>query len=123
MAARWTALVRGRDFQVEDGVVSVKLGERSHRVGIVDAEDHYVLSAIVARPRVTRGIDDVALRSWLRNRATMLVGFRLDGRDRLVGESIVPKAGLTAEEFQLYARTVARESDRFEFELTGEDVE
>ena len=42
---------------------------------------------------------------------------------RLVAESLVPKAGLTAEEFQLYARTVARESDRFEFELTGKDIE
>jgi len=123
MAASWHSLVRGRDFSVEANSVSVTLGDRSHLVRVVDAGEHYALSAIVARPRVTREIDDIALRAWLRNRATMLVGFRVDESARLVAESLVPKAGLTAEEFQLYARTVARESDRFEFELTGKDIE
>lgn len=123
MAASWQSLLRGRDVRVEDGVILVALGERAHSVEVVDAGTHYVLSAIVARPRVTAGIEDVALRAWLRNRQTMLVGFRLDVRKRLVAEAIVPKAGLTADEFRLYAQSVARESDRFEFELTGEDVE
>lgn len=123
MAASWQSLLRGRDFLVEDGAIRVALGERAHRVNVVDAGANYVLSAIVARPRVTTGIEDVALRTWLRNRTTMLVGFRLDVRKRLIAEAVVPKAGLTAEEFRWYAQSVARESDRFEFELTGEDVE
>lgn len=123
MAASWQSLLRGREFRMEDGGVFVALGERAHRVDVIDSGEHYLLSAVVARPRVTDRIEDVALRAWLRNRATTLVGFRLDGRKRLVAESMVPKAGLTAEEFQVYARTVARESDRFEFELTGEDLE
>jgi hypothetical protein len=41
----------------------------------------------------------------------------------LIAEAWIPKAGLTAEEFQLYVRTVALESDRFEYVLTGKDVE
>ena len=62
-------------------------------------------------------------RIWKRNRATQLVGFRIDDRSRLVAEAWVLKIGVTPEEFQLYVRTVAKESDRFEFLLTGRDVE
>jgi hypothetical protein len=40
-----------------------------------------------------------------------------------VGEALVPKAGLSTQEFQLYVRTVAVEADRFEFVLTGRDRE
>lgn len=126
MAAEWQRLIRGREFDVEDGRVLVKLGERSQRLTVKDEGESYLLTAVVARARIVRGldsIDDLLLRAWQRNRATSLVGFRLDNRDRLVGEAWVPKLALTPEEFQMYLRTVARESDRLEFELTGEDVE
>lgn len=123
MAAEWHRLIRGRDFDVGADTVLVRLGERSQKLTVADESDHLVLSAVVARARVIRQFDDLHLRAWKRNRATQLVGFRIDSRERLVAEAVVPKAGLTAEEFQLYARTVARESDRFEFELTGKDVE
>jgi hypothetical protein len=53
----------------------------------------------------------------------MLVGFRIDRQHRLVGEAWIPKAGLVAEEFQLYVRMLAAECDRFEYALTGKDVE
>ncbi len=123
MGAEWHRLVRGRDFDVGADSVVVRLGVRSHKLTVADAGDQFLLTAIVARPKLVRQIDDLILRTWQRNRAMQLVGFRIDSRERLVAEAVVPKAGLTAEEFQLYARTVARESDRFEFELTGEDVE
>lgn len=123
MGVEWHKLLRGRDFDLGADSVLVRLGERSQKLTITDEEDHLVLSAVVARAKVVRQLDDLLLRVWKRNRATQLVGFRIDSRDRLVAESVVVKAGLTAEEFQLYARTVARESDRFEFELTGKNVE
>lgn len=123
MAAEWHRLVRGRDFDVGADTVLVRLGERSHMLTVADEGEQYLLTAVVARARVVRQFEDLLLRAWKRNRATQLVGFRIDDRERLVAEAMVPKVGLTAEEFQLYARTVARESDRFEFELTGEDVE
>ena len=44
-------------------------------------------------------------------------------RGRVVAGAWVPKAGLTQEEFQLYVRAVAVESDRFEYRLTGRDNE
>ncbi|HEU5178897.1 MAG TPA: hypothetical protein VFU24_15710, partial [Burkholderiales bacterium] len=59
------------------------------------------------------------LRAWRRNRSSQLVGFRVDQRGRLVGEAWVPKAGLSAQEFQVYVRRVAAECDRFEYLLTG----
>jgi hypothetical protein len=39
----------------------------------------------------------------------------------LVGDSWVPKVGLTRVEFLVYLRALAKECDRFEFQLTGED--
>ena len=64
---------------------------------------------------------DIAVESWLRNRAISLVGFSIDKKRRLIGEAWVPKAGLTAEEFRLYVRKIASGCDRFEHQLTGED--
>ena len=72
---------------------------------------------------VTRRKDKAphAVEVWQRNRRLMLVGMRFDKQGRLVGESWVPKAGLVGDEFLVYLRTLARECDRFEFQLTGED--
>jgi hypothetical protein len=42
------------------------------------------------------------------------VGFKIDGRGRLVGEAWVPPAGLNREEWSVYVRAVARACDRVE---------
>jgi hypothetical protein len=124
MAANWAQLCRTRDLIVgERSVEAVFSGERRHRVTVEDQEDGYLLSAIVVRQAVVLSLSDLPLQVWQRNRATALVGFRIDPRGRLVGEAHVPKVGLTAEEFQLYLRSVATECDRFEYVLTGRDVE
>lgn len=68
-------------------------------------------------------LSDALVRAWSRNRSVMLAGFRVDERGRMIGESWVPKAGLTASEFQFALRHLAEESDRFEFQLTGRDQE
>lgn len=90
---------------------------------VEDAGDAYRVVGIVAKPSVTSKIPDLALHVWRRNRATMLAGFRLDPRGRLLGEALVPKPGLSAGEFQQWVRVVAAECDRFEHALTGKDVE
>ena len=97
--------------------------ERTQRVSVSDAGDRYELSSIVARPAAVAEVPDAAMRAWRRNRSTHLVGFRIDKRGRLVGEAWAPKVGLTAAEFRFHVRQIARESDRFEFVLTGRDVE
>lgn len=123
MVADWTSLCRSRGFVVDGTHVVVDCGPRSHRVSVTDGVEAYDLRAIVVRQGVVRKHDNLSITVWLRNRATALVGFRVDEGGRLVAEAWVPKAGLTASEFQLYLRAVAQESDRFEYQLTGEDVE
>jgi hypothetical protein len=123
--ADWKAFCRTADDMTVDGdaIVVTFPDERSHRVVVEDANDAYELSAVVARPGALYGIDDVPLRAWRRNRATQLLGFRLDRKGRLVGEAWAPKLGLSREEFLNYVRRVATECDLFEYHLTGKDRE
>ena len=120
----WHRLCRGRDFRVDDATVEVTFHEgRRHRVTVEEVDEEYRLTALVARRRDVADVRNLPMQTWLRNRGTALVGFRIDGRGAAVGEAWVPKVGLTAEEFQVYVRAVATESDRFEYALTGKDVE
>jgi hypothetical protein len=121
----WRHFCRGEEgISVDgDGFEIVTTGERHQRIAVRETTDTFELTGIVARPFAIVGIPDVALRTWRRNRAMQLVGFRLDQKGRLVGEAWVPKAGLTRDEFLLYAKRVADECDLFEYHLTGKDRE
>jgi hypothetical protein len=125
MTGEWTQLCQAKDIGIDGSQVTVRFqDERSHRVAVTETVQEYRLHAVVARPATVQRLgSDLPVATWLRNRAVNLVGFRVDGRGRLVCEAYVPKAGLSAEEFQLYLRTIAIESDRFEYALTGRDVE
>jgi hypothetical protein len=120
----WTRLCAGDGLSLDGDAIEVKLsGERRHSVSVRDAGTVYELQSVVVRPGVVRQLGDVPLRAWRRNRSSQLVGLKVDQRGRLVGEAWVPKAGLSAEEFQSYVRRVAAECDRFEYLLTGADSE
>lgn len=124
MAAEWGQLCRAKDLEIDEHYINVKCsGERRHRVAVEDQGDAYMISAFVVRQAVVASVHDLPIQTWLRNRALMLIGFRIDPQRRLVGEAWIPKAGLVAEEFQLYVRMLATECDRFEYALTGRDVE
>jgi hypothetical protein len=124
VANEWAAYCEAADFACDGPDIVVGFSDgRSQRVSIAEDDGAYVLSSFVARRETVAGISDLALRVWERNRAVALVGFRIDQRERLVGEAWLPKVGLTAEEFQLYVRTVAAECDRLEYILTGRDKE
>lgn len=124
MAAAWARLCRAKDLAVDERYVDVKCdGERRQRVSVEDHGDAYLISAFVVRQPVVASLPDLPIQVWLRNRASMLVGFRIDRQGRLMGEAWIPKAGLEAEEFQLYVRMLPTECDRFEYALTGRDVE
>lgn len=124
MAAEWGQLCRAKDLEIDEPYVAVKCkGYRRQRVAVEDQGDAYLISAFVARQAVVASLPDVPIQAWLRNRALMLVGFRIDRQGRLIGEAWIPRAGLDAEEFQLYVRMLATECDRFEYALTGKDVE
>ena len=121
----WRKLCVGaRDLQIDgDAVVVTLVGGCQHRVEVEPKLDAIELRAVVARRGVVRDLESPALAAWKRNRASTLVGFRLDNRGRLVGESWVPGAGLTTDEFLVYVRNIAAACDRFEFQLTGKDRE
>ena len=122
--ADWTKLCRRSDFTVEGEAIVVRFaGERKHRVTVREEPTTFLLTARVANASAVGEHTDVALRLWRMNRGTRLVGYRLDERGRILGQARVPKAGLTADEFQLYVHTVAADCDRLEQVLTGSELE
>jgi hypothetical protein len=121
----WRQLCHGQEgvYVDEDEVEVLVADERYKRVTIQETAESFELSTIVARPAETEAIPDVSLRAWRRNRAMQLIGFRIDEKDRLVGEAWVPKAGLSRGELLLYIKRVAAECDLFEYNLTGKNRE
>lgn len=117
----WQAWCKAEDLAVVgDGVEVTIARSRKHRITVDDCGDALRLTGVVVGSRRSER-DGLEVEVWQRNRRLMLVGMRFDKQGRLVGESWVPKAGLVADEFLVYVRTLARECDRFEFQLTGED--
>ncbi len=82
----------------------------------------FVLSAS-AETRTSDHRRRIAYRAWRLNGSKPLVTFAFDDKDRLIGLIEVPAATLDHEELDLYIETLARECDRFEYALTGADVE
>jgi hypothetical protein len=122
MGGDWTRYCHVKDFAVEGDRVRVTFADgRGHDVSVQDEADAYRLSAIVVDRRVAGQVPDLRVRAWECNRVTELAGFQLDARGRLRGACWVPKVGLTAEEFRIYVRTLARECDNYEYRLTGKD--
>jgi hypothetical protein len=108
------------DISVDrDGVEVVTADERRRRVAIRETADTFELTGIAVGRAAIDAIPDAPLRAWRRNRAMQLVGFRFDHKNRLVGETWIPKAGLNRDEFLLYVKRVAAECDLFEYNLTG----
>lgn len=124
MQLDWKILSRATEFKIEGDEICVSLGTgRKQVVQVDDGEDAIHLISFVARAGIVAQIEDASIQAWQRNRAVALVGFRVDQKGRLLGESWVPKIGLSEIEFQLYVKTLAVECDRFEYQLTGGDVE
>ena len=67
--------------------------------------------------------DDPHRWAWRRNRVSNLVGFRVDGQQRMRAEAVAPTVELTADEFVVYLMAVASEADRMELVLTAQDVQ
>jgi hypothetical protein len=119
----WKAFCRGvPEMRIEGEAVVVDLDfGRGHRVEVHPTNEGVELSGVVARGAAVERSENIAVAAWERNRAVSLVGFRFDGRGRLVGEACAPFAGLTKDEFLFYVRSTAVACDLFEFQLTGKD--
>ena len=113
-----------RDVEVDGDSLVVSLQDgRRHRIDVQVSDDSVELRAIVTGRAVVESQEDAALAAWHKNRAVSLVGFRIDRKGRLIGETWIPQAGLTAAEFLVYVRSMAAACDLFEFQLTGQDKE
>ncbi len=124
MATEWRRFCKPRDLAVDGGEITVQLAEgRHHVISVEETDDGLRLLGIVTKQARTSEIENLLPIIWEKNRALQLVGFRVDRRGRLVGEVLVPRAGIDADEFQLCVRTLAAECDRMEYLLTGKDVE
>lgn len=124
MQPEWTNYCRADGLKTEENGIQVSLdtGRRQNVRVEEDLETFHLISLVATKAAIDRLVD-ASIRAWQRNRLATLVSFRVDHKGRMVGESWVPKAGLTGDEFQLYVKTLAIECDRFEHQLTGRDVE
>ncbi len=124
MLARLQRFCQGGPFFFDGNAVTVNFENgRHHRVCIEETDETIELHALVAKAAAVKTLADLPLRIWRHNRASQLVGFRLDRRGSVWARAWVGKRGLTREEFLVVLRRVATESDRFEFLLTGKDAE
>ena len=121
----WQTFCKGStNLSVNGEVIDVMTTEtRRHRIVVRDMPDVFELTGVVIRTSAVEKIPDVSLRIWRRNRATELIGFKVDQKGRLVGEAWIPKAGLSRDEFLFYVKHFASECDLFEYHLTGQDRE
>jgi len=106
--------------------VALYEGARHHCVLLSRDKERYIFRALVLlSSEVTRNKQQrrrIARRAWRRNASKALVTFGFDKDDSLVGQIEVPAATLDHDELVLYIETLARECDRFEYVLTGQDV-
>lgn len=123
----WLKALDRQHFDVVGTSVTCWFGDhdtgRRHVVRLQAVADGVRFEATVATARTLENMDeDPARWAWRRNRASSLVGFRVDQK-RLIAEAVAPAVGLTGAEFIVYLRAVAAEADRMELVLTGRDVQ
>lgn len=127
MHADWKAIARSCDYVVSrDDTVTVSLDGGTTQVlycGLAEGGEVLRVWSIIARPRTMKAIaESEPLRyAWERNRLSDLVGFSIDGRGRLIGETWIPLHGLTKDELGVYFIELARVCDWHEFRLAGVD--
>ena len=122
----WRAFAKKAGYRPDGNTIIVALeNSRSQKVAVEEQRDGSSLrlwSAIASKSRVEElGHLHPIEYAWERNRLSDLVGFSLDGRGRLIGETWIPSAGLTSAIFKLHLEEIARVCDWHEMRLSGED--
>ena len=129
MSDSWKVLSRERSLRCVGDAIRVPCGPERFQLVNVDDSDPSCLrlwSRVATRAQLnvdasTAGAPEVE--SWLINRYRELVGFKTVERGTVIGEAWVPMEALTAEEWELHVRTVAKACDRLEYLWTGTDRE
>ena len=109
----------GRELQI-----ALSRTGRGQLVRLSRRRDHYVFTSIIAKvSAVNESRRDLAFRIWRRNALKTVVTFAIDDRDRVIGLIDQPIESIHAKELKFYLETLARECDRFEYIMTGQDVQ
>jgi hypothetical protein len=123
----WRALSGQAGFKVLGNELTIAFEDgRRHKVVVEERPDQEAIRlwAVAVRPSALPDEPEgPQVLAWTRNRSSDLVGFKIDGRGRLVGEAWAPTAGLSFDEWANYVRAVAQSCDRIEYLLTGRDEE
>lgn len=129
MSDSWKGLSRQANLKYEGNTLRVPCGpERFQLVRVDDSEAGVIRlwSKVAVRSQLSPELDEEnspEVEAWLINRYRELVGFKVVERGTIIGEAWVPAIELTADEWALYVRTVAKACDRLEYLWTGLDRE
>lgn len=127
MPADWKAVARSCGYVVSrDDTITISLNGGTTQL-LYCSLDAFCgvlrVSSLIARQKTMEAIvDGEPLRyAWERNRLSDLVGFSIDSRGHLIGETWIPLEGLTKSELDVYLTELARVCDWHEFRLAGVD--
>ncbi|MBI5764270.1 MAG: hypothetical protein HZA51_12180 [Planctomycetes bacterium] len=98
--------------------------DRKQSVYITASENEIVLTSTVQKAGDIKSAANrrrLARMAWRRNADHDLITFAFDAVNNLVGLVRHPRSTLDPAELELYVDTLARECDRFEHVLMGED--
>ena len=123
MSAEWRRLSREAGLRVYGDAIEVGFQDGRRQTVYVDKGEkpRIRIWSVAAAPRVVAELDEPQLHAWRRNRLSELVGLSIDGGGRMIGEAWVPGERMTADEWGLYVRELAKACDRVEFVLSGMD--
>jgi hypothetical protein len=124
MAAEWRHLSNKPGIKADEASIVVTFGDQRRQMIYIDQSksDSIRLWTVIATPSAMNQFNEPLLMAWRRNRVSELVGFTIDRRGRLIGESWVPSGTLTTEEWEIQVRSVAEACDRVEYLVTGKDA-
>ena len=122
MLADWRTLAKGQGWSVDGDGFWVNVGNRRHRVSVVEVGGRVLLRSRVARRAILNAVAQPELHAWQRNRVSELVGFRIDRQGVMVAETPLP-SDVGRTEWTYLAFNLARAADRFEYVLSGKDEE
>jgi hypothetical protein len=123
MSVDWKRKSREAKLSVDGDTIVIRFEDGRRQVVFVEEADTDSLRlwSVVARPAAVSELESPDLDAWRRNRYSELVGFSVDQRGRMIGETWVPAASLSADEWGYLVRNLARACDRYEYLLTGRD--
>ncbi len=126
------ALIESRRIQGErDGnnvLIRLNRTDRIQRIHLARENHVYQFTSVVARVKhvITPSVNArnaLIFRILCRNALKPVVFLSIDNRDRVVGKITCPIHSTQSNEIEFYLTALARDCDRFEYILSGSDIQ